>query len=136
MAEALRELGAERALVVHGEDGLDEVSPAGPSRVAKVWQGAVEEGLLSPQDFGLAPSHPESLKPGADVAESATILSEAVSVSSSPRCAAVLPSASAALWLAGVAQDLPSGAQMAKEAVASGAAKQKLEHLIEATQAK
>ena len=129
MAEALVRLGVERALVVHGEDGLDEISPSKPTRYAKVVGGQLTEGRWTPGDFGLKELSEAHLDPGESVAANAAILREAISVASSPRSAAVLPSAAAALWLAGLVEDLPRGARMAREAIATGAAARKLQQL-------
>lgn len=132
MGEALRELGTERALIVHGDDGLDEISPVSSTEYVKVDAGKVTSGRWSPADFGLKPVSPEHLLPGNSAEENALILREAVSDISSPRAGVVLPSAGAAIWLGGLEPDLPAASKRAKEAIASGAAARKLEELIQA----
>lgn len=134
MAEALASLGCESGLVVHGEDGLDEVSPCGPSLAWRVDRGTASETSLSPSDFDLPPVDRAAVLPGENVAENAAILREAISDASSARCAAVLPSASAAIWLGGAAASKQDAGQRAFGAVASGAASAKLESWIEASQ--
>jgi anthranilate phosphoribosyltransferase len=126
MGEALNLLGSERALLVHGNEGLDEISPCGPTEYVKVWEGRVNSGTLTPADFGLEPIAPEALLPGETIAESAAILEEALSDANSPRSKALLPNAAAALWLGGKAESLTEAAALAYEAIASGAARTKL----------
>ncbi len=129
LARALAELGAERAYVVHGAEGLDEASPCGPTDWASVERGAVTLGVWTPESFGLEPIAPSALAPGRNVAEAAGIVREAVSDPESPRLAAVLPTAAAALVLAGRAGTLPEGAALARAAVADGRAARKLQEL-------
>lgn len=133
-AEALKLLGAKRALVVHSEDGLDEISPCAPTHYYKVWDGEIEEGRLAPEDFGLEPLGREALEPARSVDGNAAILLEALSKPESPRSRALIPSAAAALWLAGAAADLKRAAEMAREAIATGAALAKLHHLAAESQ--
>lgn len=130
MGEALRELGTERALLVHGLEGLDEVSPVGPTEYVQVWDGKVSTGRLTVEDFGLSPVRAEDLNPGETLLESADFLREAISDLDSPRCRAVLPSAAAAIWIAGLENDLKSAAEKAKVAVSSGMATEKLAQLV------
>lgn len=130
MGEALNQLGTERALIVHGDDGLDEISPVGSTHYIKVWNGRVTPGQFSPNDFGLEPVEPSALAPGESLEENGAILREAISDANSKRCHAVLPSAAAAIWLAGLVHDLKEGAAMARETVESGKAAAKLDQLI------
>lgn len=131
MGEALNHLGCERAYLVHGLEGLDEISPTGPTEVVKVWHGRVSGEMWEPKDFGLDPVDPSALAPGETLEDAAAILREAISDPLSPRAAAVLPSAAAAIHLSGIAESLPEGAERARAAIANGAAVQKLERLIE-----
>lgn len=135
-AEALQMMGAKRALVVFSEDGLDEISPCAPTRYTKLWDGEVSEGTLSPADFGLEPLGAGALEPARTVDGNAAILLEALSKPESPRSKALIPSAATALWLTGVADSLKAGAEMAREAIVSGAALAKLHQLASETQAK
>lgn len=131
MAEALLLLGAQRALVVHGAEGLDEISPCGDTYIYKVWGGTAEGGMVHPSTFGSDAIDPADLRPGATPAENADILKEAISDPASPRSKAVLPSAAAAIWLAGLDDDPVSAYRRAYATIASGAAEGKLAQLIE-----
>jgi anthranilate phosphoribosyltransferase len=132
MGEALRLLGCERALIVHGMDGLDEISPVTPTEYVKVWNGKVTAGTLTLEEFGLAPIDPSALTPGETLDENAAILREAISDLDSPRAQAVLPSAAAAIWIAGLEDNLPAAVARAKGAIKAGLATAKLEQLIRA----
>lgn len=132
MAQALSLLKSERAVVVHGEDGLDEISPCGSTRAAFVMNGEVRQTHLSPKDFGLDEVDPSALAAGADPAENAEILLTAISEATTPRSKAILPCAAATIWLSGLAEDLPSAAQLAIQSIESGAAMSKLDQFIEA----
>lgn len=131
MAEALRQLGAVRALIVHGKDGLDEISPVTETEFVKVIDGKVVPGTLHPRDFGLEPLRPSALEPGASVEESALILREALDDQASDRSKAVMPSAAATIWLSGLEENYKDAAERARVAVSSGAATRKLEELIQ-----
>lgn len=135
MAEALALLGTRRAWVVHGEDGLDEISPVGPTRVADLRDGKIKTLRVEPADFGLEPVEPSALRPGATVEESAAILREALTDADSPRSRCLIPSAAAALFLSGTASDLPTAARMACDAVRDGLAWRTLERLVEGSRA-
>lgn len=130
MAEALMKLGTERALVAHGEDGLDEISPVAPTRFALLWDGELSEGILTPRGFGLPELNPASIRPGSSAEENAALLREAVTDVDSDRCTAILGSAACAIWIAGMAPERRSATDMAREVVRSGAARQKLEEFI------
>ncbi|MCO5296505.1 MAG: anthranilate phosphoribosyltransferase [Fimbriimonadaceae bacterium] len=133
MADALVLLGAERALVVWAEEGMDEVSPCGPTRWEGVADGERTSGRWSPDSFGLDPLPPAALAPGETLERSAAILWEAISDPDSARCAALLPGAAATLWCAGVVPDLREGVALALQAVASGAARARLASYAEAS---
>jgi anthranilate phosphoribosyltransferase len=133
-AEALLELGAQRSLVVNSDDGLDEISPVARTHYVKVWEGTVEEGFFEPADFGLSDVPHDVAIPDKTVDGNAAILREALSRSDSPRSQALIPSAATALWLGGKAGDLREGAELARRAIASGAAIAKLHELVEAFQ--
>jgi anthranilate phosphoribosyltransferase len=130
MAEALVLLGSEHSFVVHGEGGLDEVSPCGSTMIAEVVGGEVREGVLTPQSFGLVALPNEALLPGTDAEANARILKEALTDHESLRAQALLPNAAVALLLAGVAMDLRDGAERAREAIKSGAAERTLMELV------
>lgn len=130
MGEALRELGCERALIVHGRDGLDEISPVAPTEFVKVWNGRVSAGTLGLEEFGLQPLDPCALHPGGSLEENAAILREAITDVNSPRASVILPSAAAAIWISGLEDGLPDAVARARAAISSGLAAAKLEELI------
>ncbi|BBO22757.1 MAG: anthranilate phosphoribosyltransferase [Chthonomonadaceae bacterium] len=133
MAEALGILNAQEAWVVHGQDGLDEVSPRARTSYARVVEGRVVEGELLPQDFGIEPVPESALAPGETLAQSAAILREAISDADSDRFRAVLPSAALAISLGKQIGGLLDASELAEETVRSGRASAKLDHLIEVT---
>ena len=131
IAEALRLLDIGRALVVHGHSGVDEISLTGPTRVLEVSDGAVSEYDLTPDDFGL---------PLVDATELETRDAEAVASltrallagdHTGPRRDVVLANASGALVAAGIAKDWRDGVARASDAIASGAALECLNRLVE-----
>lgn len=132
MARALSQLGVDRAVVVHGEDGLDEISPCGGTKAGFIMNGEVRMTTISPSDFGLDTLSSGALDPGTDLAENAEILRQAITQSDSQRSKAVLPTAATAIWLSGLADDLESAKLMAQESIASGHAEQRLEAFLEA----
>ncbi|HTQ12079.1 MAG TPA: anthranilate phosphoribosyltransferase [Fimbriimonadaceae bacterium] len=134
MGEALNLLGAQRALIVHGDDELDEISPVEGTHYIKVWDGRVTPGKFTPRDFGLDPVDSAALLPGRTLGDNAHILREAVSDPKSVRFRAVQPSAAAAIWLAGLSEDLVEASTIALDAVSSGKAAHKLNELIRVSQ--
>lgn len=135
MAEALMKLGTERALVAHGEDGLDEISPVAPTRFAMVWDGELSEGIVTPQAFGIEPVPENAVRPGLTASENASYMRQALSDVDSLRSVAILPSAACAIWIAGLAPDKKSATEMARDSIAQGTAAAKLDEFIEASQA-
>jgi anthranilate phosphoribosyltransferase len=134
MAEVLRVLGSERALVVHGADGLDELTLSGPTHAALLERGVVRELTIDPGALGLALA-PASALAGGDAAENARITRAVLEGEPGPRQDIVLLNAGAALWIAEAAPDLGAGVALARRSIASGAAKAKLAALIEASRA-
>jgi anthranilate phosphoribosyltransferase len=134
IAETLRELGSERALVVHGHDGLDELSPAGPSICADVTPAGVTVGTVDPAALGLAPSRTEDLA-GGDAATNARLLRALFDGERGPRRDAVTLNAGAALVAAGLADDLAAGLTLAVAAIDDGRARLTLDRLVEFTNA-
>ena len=129
MAEVLGLLGTTAAWVVHGEGGLDEISPWGPTRVAKLEQGRVSLTEVRPEDFGLEPVGREALA-GGDAAENATIARAVLSGERGPRRVAVLINAAAALVVAGIETDLRAAAERAAAAIDRGDASRLLDRWI------
>lgn len=132
LAHALGELGRERALVVHGSDGLDDLTTTGPSRAALFTGGRVEERIIDPEDLGIRRARPEDLAGGAPD-ENARILTAILEGETGPRRDIVSLNAGAALWVARAADSLADGVERARESIDSGAARQKLAALVHAT---
>jgi anthranilate phosphoribosyltransferase len=130
MIEVLKELGHERALVFYGEDGIDELTTTGPSRVFELKGGNVTEYELEPRDVGLQRARPEDLK-GGTPAENADILRKVLEGESGPRREVVLLNAAAAVLAAGRAADWPTALAVASESLDSGRAKKSLALLVE-----
>ena len=131
LAHVLGNLGAEHALVVHGGPGLDEIATWGETFVAEWQNGAVRTYTLTPRDLDLPEADPADLLPGADAAESATILRRVLDGSDSgARAAIVAANAGAALYVAGVATTMAGGVALARETLRSGTAAAKLDELI------
>lgn len=122
IAEVLRELGVEGAWVVHGEGGLDEVSPSGPTSVAILKDGAIASRTVTPEDFGLEPVPLDSLAGGDAAANAAITRAVLDGAPGGPRAAVVL-NVAAALMAFGAEQDLGAAARRAEEAIDSGAAR-------------
>jgi anthranilate phosphoribosyltransferase len=132
LAQALTLLGVERALVVHGADGLDEVTLAGATQVTEVVGGTTREFCWTPEEFGLHKSSLDSLQ-AAGPQESAAAIQEILAGSRGPRRDIVVLNAAAALWTAGKAATPPDAAQLAADAIDSGAAAALLADLVEQT---
>lgn len=134
IARALGELGVRRAFVVHGADGLDEISISGETAVAELRDGVVRTYSLTPEDFGLPRAPIETLR-GGDAAENAQIIDKIFGRSTlhrehGPRRDVVVINAAAALVAAGRAADFLDGAPMAAHSIDSGAAREKLDALV------
>ena len=133
VAEALAELGAEKALVVHGTDGMDEITTTGPTIVSEVSDGKIKDYKLSPEDFGLALHSPDGLL-GGDAHLNARILRDVLS--GEERGAArdvTLMNAGAAIYVSGISTTLEEGVRLAEESIHSGAARNSLEDFIAVT---
>ncbi|MEP6782794.1 MAG: anthranilate phosphoribosyltransferase, partial [Acidobacteriota bacterium] len=130
LARSLSLLGSERAWVVHGADGLDELSTTGYTKVSECRGTAVQTFYVHPADFGLAKTTPESLK-GGDAQKNASIISAVVGGESGPARDVVLLNAGAALFIAGGVDTVKAGIAKAAAAIDSGEAKQVLARLIE-----
>jgi anthranilate phosphoribosyltransferase len=132
IGEALAGLGVRRAFVVHGEDGLDEITTTGATTIANVRDGKVTLGKVSPGDFGLDQAQPEDLV-GGDVETNTAIVREILDGKPGPSRDIVVANASAALVAAGRANDFRRGAKTAAESIDSGEAAKRLERLAEFT---
>ena len=134
VAEALSMLGTHRAFVVHGLDGLDEITITGPTRVAEVREGSVRTFEVTPEEFGLSRAPLEAIT-GGDAAENAAIVQKVLSGEKSPRRDVVLMNAAAALVAAGKADVMNEAIPFAARSIDSGAALSKLDALVHFTQA-
>jgi anthranilate phosphoribosyltransferase len=130
LAHVLAALGTEHAWVVHGEDGLDEITLAGKTHVAEARRGEVKTFEIGPEDFGLNAGGLEHLRGGDTEANAAIVRAVLGGERNDEARALVIMTAAAALLLGGVAKDLLDGAQRASEAIDSGAAQAKLDRLI------
>jgi anthranilate phosphoribosyltransferase len=133
MAGALAALGLDRGFVVHGSDGLDEITTTGPTLAFEIRRGAVERRMLHPADFGVRQAAAEDLK-GGDRARNHAIALRILAGGAGPERDIVLVNASAALVAAGKAGGFPEGMRLAAESVDSGAARGKAEALARFTQ--
>jgi anthranilate phosphoribosyltransferase len=129
LAEALSMLGLHRALVVHGLDGLDEITISGPTRVAEARDGTVRTYEVSPEEFGMKRAMLAEIS-GGDAAENAAIVQEILDGRKSPRRDIVVLNAAAALVAAGRVDHLAEGIPLAMRSIDSGAALSKLQSLV------
>jgi anthranilate phosphoribosyltransferase len=129
LARVLAELGTHRAFVVHGADGLDEISNTGESRLSEVREGVVRTSLVRPEDFGMTRASVGDLL-GGDREQNAEIIRAILAGETGPKRDIVLMNASAALVAGGRARDLKEGVELAGRSVDGGAARGKLERLI------
>jgi anthranilate phosphoribosyltransferase len=132
LARVLVALGSTHCFVVHGSDGLDEITTTGPSRVAEGKDGIVEAYALDPTDLGLDRARPVDLT-GGDAAENARITRAVLDRERGPKREIVLLNAAPAFVAAGKATGLKAGVAKAAEAIDSGAAAEKLARLVEAS---
>jgi len=132
-AQALKLLGSKRAYVVHGHDGLDEISICAPTRVAELKDGQITTYDISPKQYFGEEADSESLV-GGEPAVNAQITRKILKGEKGPCRNVVLLNAAAAIVSAGKADDIPTGIQLAKEAIDSGAANAKLGKLVQYTQ--
>ncbi|HSC69921.1 MAG TPA: anthranilate phosphoribosyltransferase, partial [Candidatus Methylomirabilis sp.] len=130
MAEVLKELGTVRAFVVHGEDGLDEISTTGESRVAELRDGWMRSYTIRPEDFGLSRASLADLR-GGGAADNAEIIRHILQGERGPKRDIVVLNAGAAIAAGGKAADIAEGIAMAQKAIDSGAALEKLQRLVE-----
>ena len=132
LASVLGTLGSERAFVVHGSDGLDEMTLTGPTKVSELKNGSVSTYDVSPGDFGLAQAPADALK-GGDADYNAEITRSILNGEEGPRRDIVLLNAAAAIVAGDKARDLNEGVQVAAEVIDSGKALEKLEGLVAAS---
>jgi anthranilate phosphoribosyltransferase len=129
IAHVLKNLGSERAIVVHGGDGLDEITTAGPTTVASLENGTIRSFEIAPEDVGLEKVRPEALR-GGTAHENATALCGVLKGARGPYRDIALLNAAAALMVAGRARDFKEGLQVATRSIDSGEAQERLDRLI------
>ena len=133
MAQVLNILGSTHAMVVHGEDGMDELTLGAPTRVWEVKDGRVHPGTVTPEDVGLPRVTTEQI-PGGNPEESAEILRRLLDGERGPLRHVVLLNASAVLLVGGVVDTLAAGVPIAEEAIDSGKAAKTLRDLVSLSQ--
>lgn len=135
IAQALKALGCRHGLVVHGRDGLDEITLSGPTDVVEVWQD--EPGLKSyaiePEQFGMSSTPGIDALKGGTAGENAEILKGVLAGEAGARRDVVALNAGAALYVSGMAESIDQGVKMATESIDSGAAAGRLQRYIDAT---
>ena len=129
----MQRLGADHVLVVYGKDGLDEISLGAATLVAELKDGEIREYEIHPEDFGLAMASNRALKV-ADAAESKAMLLAALDNHPGTALEIVAFNAGAALYAANIAHSIESGIKLAREAIASGAARKKVDDFVQFTQ--
>lgn len=134
MAEALMMLGTERALVVHGCDGLDEITVTGKTKVAELRDGMIKEYYIDASEFGIPRSEPAELA-GGDASYNAAVVSSVLAGEKGARRNITVINAAAAIYVAKLADDLREGISIAEEMIDSGLAASKLEELRRFTEA-
>jgi anthranilate phosphoribosyltransferase len=132
LARTLMLLGSERAWVVHGADGLDEISTTGHTKVSECHQGTVHTFYVHPADFGIAKARLEDLK-GGDAATNASIVGAVLDGRAGPHRDVVLLNAAAGLFVGGTVRSIQEGLGRAGAAIDSGAAKSTLARMVSAS---
>ncbi len=130
LANVLNELGSRRAFVVHGLDGLDEISPAAESRISEVRSGDVRTYTVSPEDFGIERAPLSDLQ-GGNAAENAQTIKRILAGEEGPKRDVVLMNAALAITAGGKANDFQEGVKLAARSIDSGAAMEKLRRLVD-----
>ncbi len=132
LAGAMADLGCACGLVVHGSDGLDEITTRGVTHAAYVENGQIREFVIDPKNYEIPPPVRGALR-GGDAATNAEILRSVLRGEGGARRDIVLLNAAAAIWVARAANDLAGGLDLARESIDSGAASDKLERLVAET---
>jgi anthranilate phosphoribosyltransferase len=133
-ARVLKMLGSRHVITVHGHDGLDEITITGPTYVAELKHDFITEYTIEPKQFGLDAAPLESIQVK-DAAESKARVESVLANEAGPPRDVVIMNAAAALYVSGVAGSLWDGIAMARDAIASGAARAKLDQLVSFTRA-
>ncbi len=130
IVEVMRELGSERIMVVHGNDGLDEITITGPTKIAELLDGTLYEYEISPENFGMQSAPLSEIQTG-ECSENKSILLDVLAGKKGAARNIVLLNAGAAIKVSGKAESLEQGIQLAKDSIDSGAAMGKLDKIIE-----
>jgi len=129
-ARVLQTLGSRHALVVHGLDGLDEISISGGTEVAELKNGKVDEYIIDPARFGIELSPLDSIQ-SKSTAESKAMLLSVLDGRHGPARDIVMLNSGAAIYISGLADTMENGVRKAMHAIASGASRAKLDQLVE-----
>ena len=132
IAEVLQELGAEHVMVVHAEDGLDEISLAAPTKVVELREGGITEYTLKPEQFSIPSQSLDSLRIN-HREDSLTLVKAALDGSQAAARDIVVLNAGAAIYVSGKAQSLDAGVEMARDAIGSGLAREKMKEFVDFT---
>ncbi len=133
MAQVLQKLGCRHALVVHGEDGMDEVSISGETTIWELRGDALSSYTIAPEELGFNRATIEDIK-GGTTSDNATMLRDILQGKEGPRCDVVLINAAAGIVAGDLGENLADGVELARETIDSGRALQKLEQFIEVSQ--
>ena len=133
-ARVLQRLGSRRVIIVHGVEGLDEISLSGPTLVAELRDGRIEEYTITPQDFGLTPADPQAIRVNT-VDESKAMLLAALANEPGPARDVVALNAGASIYVAGLAGTFADGVERALATIESGAARRKVDEFVSSTRA-
>ena len=134
LAKVLVKLGCQRGFVVHGQDGMDEITLTGPTRIAEINEGKVALSTIEPEDFGLRRCLLTDLQ-GGDAEENAAIVKDVLAGAEGPKRDVVLLNAAYALIAAGIVESVDAGLLKARNVIDEGLAKAKLEGLVNLTNA-
>ena len=132
MAEVLSRLGSQHVLVVHGEDGMDEISISAPTHVAELNNSAISRYTLTPEQFGMTTQPIESIKVD-DIESSLQMMNDVLANVDGAARDIVALNAGAAIYACGLTDELDAGVRMALEVLASGAAAERLQQLVSMT---
>ncbi len=134
MAEVMRELGSEHVMVVHGENGLDEISISGKTFVCELKEGKVSEYTISPADYGL-PAHTIDKIQSDSCDKNKKIISDILDGQAGAPADVAILNAAASIYVSGIVASFKEGVDKARESIMSGAARERLDKLVQATNA-
>ncbi len=132
MARVLKKLDCKRALVVHGLDGLDEISTLGKTKISELSDGDIQNLVIEPEEVGISESDVKEIS-GGDATENARIMLDILNGKKGPRTDIVLLNAAAAIFVGGKAENLEEGVEVARESINSGKAYEKLVQLVKSS---